>query len=113
MAEAVGRDARRRAYGQVPLPGRDSVNLPAGDVIIFYGERTAIEHGRPLARSAEPELRVRTTNGQLLLGSTPYVFDQFDDGDYVRRADREAAGPRGGRLRGGLPDHASRVPSTP
>jgi len=23
------------AYGEIPIPGRDSVSLPAGDVIVF------------------------------------------------------------------------------
>ena len=40
----------------------------------------------PLAVPPDLRLRVRTTSGQQLLGSTPYAFDQFDDGDYVRRS---------------------------
>ncbi len=78
---AGGRDAD--AYGQVPVPGRESVDLPAGDVIIFYGERAP--DGGQLSVPPNLQLRVRTTSGQLLLGSTPYVFDQFDDGDYARK----------------------------
>ena len=85
VAELIGGDRDADAYGQVAVPGRDSVNLPAGDVIIFYGERTAKSGGGTLAVPPHLQLRVRTTSGQLLLGSTPYVFDQFEDGDYVRK----------------------------
>jgi len=85
VSELMGGDRNADAYGQVAVPGRDSVNLPAGEVIIFYGERRAGSGGGTLAVPPNLQLRVRTTSGQLLLGSTPYVFDQFDDGDYVRR----------------------------
>ncbi len=81
VAELMGDDRDADAYGQVAVPGRNSINLPAGEVIIFYGERDS--GGGTLAVPPKLQLRVRTTNGQLLLGSTPYVFDQFDDGDYV------------------------------
>lgn len=83
VAELVGGSRDANAYGQVPVPGRDSVNLPAGDVIIFYGERASGD--ATLSVPANLRLQVRTTNGQVLLGSTPYVFDQFHDGDYVRK----------------------------
>lgn len=82
VAELAGGGRDPSAYGQVPVPGRESVNLPSGDVIIYYGERN------PTGALTVPpnlQLRVRTTSGQLLLGSTPYVFDQFGDGDYVRK----------------------------
>jgi len=82
--EAVGATRDANAYGEVPVPGRESVNLPAGEVIIFYGERIGPD-ASPLSVPANLRLRVRTTNGQSLLGSTPYEFDEFDDGDYVRR----------------------------
>jgi hypothetical protein len=82
IAEAVGAARDASKYGQIPVPGRDSVTLPAGEVIIFYGERS---EGAPLAVPGDLRLRVRTTSGQQLLGSTPYRFDQFSDGDYVRR----------------------------
>lgn len=82
VAELAGGARDADAYGQVSVPGRDSVNLPAGDVIIFYGERSP---GGSLTVPPNLQLRVRTASGQLLLGSTPYVFDQFDDGDYVRK----------------------------
>src|SRR3954451_10785171 len=84
VVEAAGPDRDADAYGQVTVPGRESVNLPAGDVIIFYGERTSGTAGS-LSVPPNLQLRMRTTSGQLLLGSTPYVFDQFDDGDYVRK----------------------------
>ena len=83
VAELAGGGRDADAYGQVPVPGRESVNLPAGDVIIFYGERNS--GGAPLSVPSNLRLQVRTTNGQVLLGSTPYVFDQFGDGDYVRK----------------------------
>ena len=86
VVEAVGASRDANAYGQVSVPGRQSVNLPAGDVIVFYGERLGPHEHPPLAVPPNLRLRVRTTNGQLLLGSTPYAFDQFDDGDYVRRS---------------------------
>ena len=85
VAELMSGDRDADAYGQVSVPGRDSVNLPAGEVIIFYGERRANSGAGTLAVPPKLQLRVRTTSGQLLLGSTPYVFDQFDDGAYVRR----------------------------
>ena len=55
VAEAARttRDASR--YGQVPLPGRESVNLPAGEVLIYYGERTEIEPDCFPPRPTEPE----------------------------------------------------------
>jgi hypothetical protein len=95
VVEAVGaaRDADR--YGQVPLPGRESVSLPQGDVIIFYGERIASGNS-PLAVPSNLRLRVRTTNGQSLVGSTPYRFGQFSDGDYVRRSVAKLRVPEAG-----------------
>jgi hypothetical protein len=96
ITEAVGESRDANAYGQVSVPGRESVNLPAGEVIVFYGERIArVEHS-PLAVPSNLKLRVRTTNGQLLLGSTPYVFDQFNDGDYVRRSIAKLKVPEAG-----------------
>jgi hypothetical protein len=94
VAEATGttRDASR--YGQVSLPGRESLTLPAGDVIIYYGERTSDQAA--LQVPANLRLRVRTASGQLLLGSTPYRFDQFDDGDYVRRSVAKLRVPEAG-----------------
>jgi len=85
VAELVGGTRDANAYGQVPVPGRASVNLPAGEVIVFYGERIPASGGAPLSVPPNLRLRVRTTGGQLLLGSTPYLFDQFDDGDHVRQ----------------------------
>jgi hypothetical protein len=96
VVEAVGASRDAKAYGQVPLPGRDSVTLPAGDVIIFYGERTGVNEHSPLSVPSNLRLRVRTTNGQLLLGSTPYAFRQFDDGDYVRRSIAKLRVPEAG-----------------
>jgi hypothetical protein len=93
VVEALGATRDATAYGQVPVPGRESVNLPAGEVIIFYGERSK---DAPLVVPRNLRLRVRTTNGQSLLGSTPYEFDQFDDGDYVRRAIAKLRVPEAG-----------------
>ncbi len=39
---------------------------------------------------------MRTTNGQELLGSTPYAFNQFNDGDYVRRSIAKLRVPEAG-----------------
>jgi hypothetical protein len=93
VVESVGANRDARAYGEVSVPGRESVNLPAGEVIIFYGERSG--HS-PLAVPSNLRLRVRTTNGQLLLGSTPYAFNQFTDGDYVRRSIAKLKVPEAG-----------------
>lgn len=94
VAEVV--EARRDAskYGQIPLPGRESVSLPAGDVIIYYGERP--DASFPLRVPPNLRLRVRTTNGQELLGSTPYLTGQFHDGDYERRAVAKLRVPEAG-----------------
>jgi hypothetical protein len=96
VIEAVGANRDAHAYGQVSVPGRESVNLPAGDVIIFYGERIGRYEHSPLAVPSNLRLRVRTTNGQLLLGSTPYAFNQFNDGDYVRRSIAKLRVPEAG-----------------
>jgi hypothetical protein len=85
VIEASGADRDANAYGQVPLPGRESVNLPAGEVSIFYGERIGRFEHSPLPLPSNLQLRVRTTNGQSLLGSTTFALSQFNDGDYVRR----------------------------
>jgi len=96
VVEAVGANRNAHAYGEVPMPGRESVNLPAGEVIIFYGERIdAVEHSA-LSVPANLRLTVRTTNGQQLLGSSPYGFDQFRDGDYVRRSIAKLRVPESG-----------------
>jgi hypothetical protein len=93
IAEAVGSTREATAYGQVGVPGRASVNLPAGDVIIFYGER---RDDSTLTVPPSLQLRVRTTNGQALLGSAPYAFDPFHDGDYVRRSIAKLKVPESG-----------------
>jgi hypothetical protein len=86
IGEALGSTRDATAYGQVGVPGRDSVNLPAGDVIIFYGELPTPDVNSPLRVPRTLRLRVRTTNGQSLLGSTPFISSAFTDGDYERRA---------------------------
>lgn len=106
IAEAVGSTRDASKYGEVPLPGRESVSLPAGDLIIYYGERTSSESTR-LAVPSNLMLRVRTTNGQSLLGSTPYRFDQFSDGDYVRRSVAKLRVPEAGNYEAVSP---TRVP---
>jgi hypothetical protein len=82
------------AYGEVSVPGRESVSLPAGDVIVFYGERA---EGEASSLPVPPSLtlRVRTTRGQLL-GSTPYAVDSFSDGDYLRRSIAKLQVPEAG-----------------
>jgi hypothetical protein len=96
VIEAVGATRDANAYGQVPVPGRDSVTLPEGEVIIFYGERIGRYDHSPLAVPSNLRLRVRTTNGQQLLGSTPYGFNQFSDGDYARRSIAKLRVPEAG-----------------
>jgi hypothetical protein len=96
VIEAVGGTRDASAYGQVRVPGRESVNLPAGDVIIFYGERIGTSEHSPLSVPSNIRLRVRTTNGQSLVGSTPYRFNQFNDGDYVRRSIAKLRVPEAG-----------------
>ena len=96
VVEAVGANRDAHAYGQVPMPGRESVNLPEGEVIIFYGERIGRFEHSPLPVPQNLQLRVRTTNGQSLLGSTPYSFNQFNDGDYVRRSIAKLKVPEAG-----------------
>lgn len=95
VAEALRGTREASKYGQVPMPGRESVNLPGGEVIIYYGERSA-GSDRALSVPSNIRLRVRTTNGQSLLGSTPYRFKQFDDGDYVRRSIAKLRVPEAG-----------------
>ena len=96
IAEAFGSTRDATGYGQVGVPGRNSVNLPAGDVIIFYGERPTIDLDFPLRVPPNLRLRVRTTNGQSLLGSTPFLSDRFTDGDYERRAIAKLRVPEAG-----------------
>jgi len=92
-AARATRDAN--AFGEVPVPGRDSVNLPAGDVIIYYGERSGGD-GSTLTVPLNLRLQVRTTSGQALLGSTPYLSGQFTDEDYERRAIAKLRVPEAG-----------------
>src|SRR5262249_52954256 len=75
------RDAN--AYGQISLPGRDSITLPQGEGIVFYGVKAP--RSSTLVIPDDLRLRVQTTGGATL-GSTPSGFDQFEDGDYVRRS---------------------------
>jgi hypothetical protein len=96
VVEAVGANRDAHAYGQVAMPGRESVNLPEGEVIIFYGERIGRFEHSPLTVPSNLRLRVRTTSGQSLLGSTPYQFNQFNDGDYVRRSIAKLKVPEAG-----------------
>jgi hypothetical protein len=83
VMEAFGSTRSATKHGEVKVPGRASVHLPAGEVIIFYGDQPARE--TQLIVPPNIRLRVRTTNGQALLGSTPFAGDQFADGDYERR----------------------------
>jgi hypothetical protein len=82
VIEAFGDTRDATKYGQVSVPGRASVNLPGGEVIVYYGDQPA----RDTTLNVPPgiRLRVRTTSGQSLLGSTPFAGDQFADGDYER-----------------------------
>jgi hypothetical protein len=97
IAEAVGTNRDAHAYGEVALPGRESVSLPEGEVIIFYGERIGRFEDSPLAVPSNLQLRVRTASGQSLLGSTPYPFNQFNDGDFVRRSIAKLKVPEAGK----------------
>jgi hypothetical protein len=83
VIEALGSTRNATKYGDVSVPGRASVNLPAGNVLIFYGDQPARD--TPLIVPPNIRLRVRTTNGQALLGSTPFAGGQFADGGYERR----------------------------
>jgi hypothetical protein len=83
VIEAFGSTRDATKYGEVSVPGRASVNLPAGEVLIYYGDQPARD--TELLVPPNIQLRVRTTNGQALLGSTPFAGDQFADGDYERR----------------------------
>jgi hypothetical protein len=96
VVEAAKPNRDASAYGQLSVPGRDSVNLPAGDVIIFYGERIGALEQSPLNVPPNLRLTVRTTNGQQLLGSSPYGFNQFNDGDYARRSIAKLRVPESG-----------------
>jgi hypothetical protein len=96
VAELLGSTRDPTAYGQVGVPGRNSVNLPAGDVIIFYGELPTVDEPFPLHVPPSLNLRIRTTNGQLLLGSTPFVTDVFTNGPYERRAIAKLRVPEAG-----------------
>ena len=94
VAEVVG--ARRDAskYGQIPLPGRESVSLPAGDVIIYYGEGP--EASFPLRVPPNLRLLFLPTPVPALPFSTPYLTAQFHDGDYERRAVAKLRVPEAG-----------------
>jgi hypothetical protein len=83
VIEAFGSTRDATKHGQVSVPGRASVNLPAGEVLIYYGDQPARD--TELVVPPNITLRVRTTNGQALLGSTSFTGDQFADGDYERR----------------------------
>ena len=107
VIEAVGSTRDANAYGEIPVPGRGSVNLPAGEVIIFYGEHIGLSKDSPLNVPPNLSLRVRTTNGQLLLGSTPYGFDRFKDGDYVRRSVAMLRVPEAGNYEAVSPTRAA------
>ena len=94
VAELFAGTRDASAYGEVTVPGRNSVSLPAGDVIVFYGERG---EGDASSLPIPPSLglRVRTTRGQLL-GSTPYAVDSFSDDDYLRRSIAKLQVPEAG-----------------
>jgi hypothetical protein len=63
---------------------------------MFYGERIGRFEDSPLPVPSNLRLRVRTTSGQSLLGSTPYSFNQFNDDDYVRRSIAKLKVPEAG-----------------
>src|SRR4051794_34693906 len=94
VVEWTGSTRDPNADGQVAIPGRESVSLPAGDVIIFYGD-TAVgaEDALPLPNIT---LRIRTASGQSLLGSTPYFTDQFEDGGHLWRGMAKLRVPEAG-----------------
>lgn len=86
IVEAVASIRDASAYGEVSVPGRGSVSLPEGEVIVFYGERIGVFEHSPLAVPPNLELAVRSEGTGDVLGSTPSGFGQFNDGDYVRRS---------------------------
>src|SRR4051794_1024884 len=94
VLEWTGSTRDPNADGQVTIPGRESVSLPAGDMIIFYGD-TAVgaEDALPLPNIT---LRIRTASGQSLLGSTPYFTDQFEDGGHLWRGMAKLRVPEAG-----------------
>ena len=107
IVEAVGATRDANAYGQVSVPGRASVSLPAGEVIIYYGERIGAGKHSPVAVPPNLRLSIRTTSGQSLLGSTPYRFDQFSDGDYVRRSIAKLRVPEAGPYEAVIPTNVA------
>jgi hypothetical protein len=94
VIEATGSTRDATKYGQVSVPGRSSLNLPAGEVLVYYGDQPARE--TELIVPPSIQLRVRTTNGQSLLGSSPFTGDQFSDGDYERRPIADLRVPEAG-----------------
>jgi hypothetical protein len=94
IGEAVSSGKDANEFGEVSVPGRDSLSLPEGEVIVFYGERIG-DSESPISVPPSLRVQVRTTRGQLL-GSTPSGFDQFNDGDFVRRSIAKLEIPEGG-----------------
>ena len=95
VVELLGSSRDPTAYGQVSVPGRDSVTLPGGDVLIFYGESSGTAGASPEV-PANLQLRVRTASGQSLLGSTPDRTDPFDHEGHTWQGIAKLQVPEGG-----------------
>ena len=95
VVELLGSTRDATAYGRVSLPGRDSVTLPQGDVLIFYGEGSGSAGSSPRV-PPNLQLRVRTASGQSLLGSTPYLTDPFEQDGHVWIGIAKLRVPEGG-----------------
>jgi hypothetical protein len=96
VAEATAPSREATAYGEIRVPGRGPVELPEGEVIIFYGESKGEDS--PLTTPPGLQVSVRSLDGNLL-GSVPSGFGQFDDGDYVRRSVGRLDVPESGTYR--------------
>jgi hypothetical protein len=95
VVELFGSTRDPGAYGQVSLPGRESLTLPQGDVIIFYGEASGTAGSSPRV-PPNLRLRVRTASGQLLLGTTPFLTDPFEHEGHTWRGIAKLRVPEGG-----------------
>jgi hypothetical protein len=98
FAVATGGDESAK-YGQVPIPGRGTVELPEGDVYVFYEERTKTSEDESLPIPGGLEYSVRPAGGgpPLTLEDVGFQSEEVSAGDGTRatvnRIDVPAAGP--------------------
>ncbi len=89
-------------FGSVPVPGKEQVELPKGDVDIYYSEKVDPDAGVPLITPDDLQYTVTGPDGQ---GVT--VNSRGDDAEVDRgrddAADRVVAGARGRPLHGRRP----------